>query len=265
LTPIQKIKLLLFKLFRTAYKKRLYRDINKNTELTLMGHLLKQTQLFFIDVGANRGEFIYVAEKNIAREKIWAIEPLPWFAEKLKALFGGITVINLGLSDSVGRATLYVPVKNEVPDDSLSSVNKPADSSFNTYEIALDTLDNLVQARGLKDPCFLKIDVEGHEFSVIAGAAHLISTRVQVMLVEIEERHHPGKKLSEMIADLEKKGFAAYYLHPQKRQLISFTEEPVVFQKEADLNTPFYVNNFWFFAKQFNPITVVASLNQTLS
>jgi len=261
----QQIKLLVFRLFRRLYKKRLFKDAGSQPEFLFLAAFLKLHPLFFIDVGANKGEFIYVAAKHLTPVKIWAFEPLPYFAAKLKALFRGITVFNLGLSEQNGQTTLYVPVKNNIPDDSLSSVNKPARGVFNTYAIELRTLDSLALEHGLKELCFLKIDVEGHEFSVLSGGANFIKNQVRAMLVEIEERHHIKKKLADMIGEIENSGFTCYYLHPEKKQLVLFSESPDVQQKEEDLNTPFYVNNFWFFAKQFNPKSVVASLNQTLS
>ncbi len=264
MSPIsQKIKLQLFKRFGKAYKKRLFRDTYNNAELRLLRYILKQKNLFFIDVGANKGEFVYVAESVIPKNKIWAFEPLPYFAQKLKALFNGITVFSIALSDKNSETTLYVPVKNGVPDDSLSSVNKPETGTYTSYEVILKTLDGVTQEKNLNEPTFLKIDVEGHEFSVLKGAESFIKNSVQIMLVEIEERHHKGRTLSEMTLQIENMGFVCYYLLPKNQQLASFTENPAVFQKKEDLNTPLYINNFWFFAKQMQPQSVVATINQT--
>jgi len=260
----EKIKLYLFRVFRTAYKKRLFRGTEHSAELTLVSLLLKEEKLFLIDVGANRGEFIYTAEKILPANKIWAFEPLPYFALKLKALFPGITVFNNALSDKEMQTTLYVPVNKGVPDDSLSSVIKPASGNFQSYEISCTTLDLVVEKNKLEANIFLKIDVEGHEFSVLAGAEKTLK-KTFAMLVEIEERHHTEKTLNQMINDVEDKGFVCYYLHPGKACLVRFSEQPQVFQKTEDLNTARYINNFWFFAKHSAFENVVSKLNRSIS
>jgi FkbM family methyltransferase len=260
----EKIKLNLFKLIGKTYKKRLFRETYNNTELRLLSRILGQKKLFFIDVGANKGEFIYVAESIIPLQKIWAFEPLPYFSEKLKVLFKGVQVFNFALSDKNSLTKLYLPVKNGIPDDSLSSVSKPEAGDYITYDINLKTLDEITREENLNEAAFLKIDVEGHEFSVLKGGERFIKNFVQIMLVEIEERHHKEKTLTRMITEIENSGFVCFYLHPQKKQLTRFTESSEVFQKKEDLNTTKYVNNFWFFAKQIQPESVVASLNQSI-
>ena len=261
---LEKIKLYLFRSFGKSYKKRLFRGTEHSLELNLVSFLLKEEKLFLIDVGANRGEFIHTAEKTLPENKIWAFEPLPYFALKLKALFPGITVFNNALSDKEMQTTLYVPVNKGVPDDSLSSVIKPATGNFQSYDISCTTLDLQVEKNKLEDNVFLKIDVEGHEFSVLAGAEKTLK-KTLAMLIEIEERHHKEKTLNEMINEVEKKDFVCYYLHPGKACLVRFSEHPEIFQKTEDLNTPRYINNFWFFAKQSGLDSVITGLNQSIA
>ncbi len=260
----QQIKLGYFRLFRNAYKKRLFARGADDTEFDLLQKVLKEQELFFLDVGANKGEFVYRAEKVVSPEKIMAFEPLPWFAQKLKVLFPKIRVITCALSDQRSITTLYLPLHNRVPDDSLASVSKPASGDFLTYEVALDTLDSIMEKHRIKEKSFLKIDVEGHEFAVLKGGDNFIRDHVRVMLVEIEERHHKGQNLTEMLSKVENMGFEAFYLHPRQKQLVSFREYPQVHQENKDLNTPFYINNFWFFAKQSGPKAVVATLNKDI-
>lgn len=51
------------------------------------------------------------------------------------------------------------------------------------------TLDAWVAAEGIERVAFIKMDVEGFEPSVIAGAQHLITRDLPSMLLEIEDRH----------------------------------------------------------------------------
>ncbi|HEX7415546.1 MAG TPA: FkbM family methyltransferase [Bacteroidia bacterium] len=261
---LEKIKLTIFKTLRKPYKNKLFKDNATNLELKFLSNLLEQEPLFFIDVGANKGEFLFTVEKVLAPSKIWAVEPLPYFAKKLKALFPKIKVFNLALSDREAQTTLYVPINNGISDDSLSSISKPA-GNFNSYTINCTTLDNLIENNFItNEKIFLKIDVEGHEFNLLQGAEKTIKNSVLVMLIEIEERHHKGKSLKEMIESIESKGFYCYHLNPQKTELVRFSAGSDDFQKKEDLNTRKYINNFWFFAKQFDHISVVSKLNTSM-
>lgn len=262
---IQKIKLALFRSFPGPYKKQLFRHSLRSPEFKLLTSLLKQQAWTFLDAGANKGEFLYVAEQVLPAGKIYAFEPLPWFGKKLKALFKDVTVFTLGLSNKASTATLYMPVAAGIPDDSLASVTKPEKGDFIEYAIELKTLDEVTGGQKINGPAFLKIDVEGHEFQVLEGGKNFIGAEVKAMFIEIEERHHAGSSLAQMIAGVEAMGFCCYYLHPQKNQLLSFTEAPEVFQKKEDLNTTRYVNNFWFFAKQSGLDSVITGLNQSIA
>jgi FkbM family methyltransferase len=261
----EKIKLTVFSVLRNSYKNKLFKDIDTNLELKFLSKLLAQEQLFFIDVGANRGEFIFTVEKVLPPSKIWAFEPLPYFAKKLKVLFPKISVFNLGLSGIETQTTLYVPILNGIPDDSLSSINKPTSGSFNSYIINCTTLDDVLEkGKVTSEKIFLKIDVEGHEINVLQGAEKAIKSAVLIMLIEIEERHHKEKSLEEMIETIQSKGFICYHLHPQKPALIRYSATTEVSQKKEDLNTRGYINNFWFFAKQFDHAGVVSKLNNSI-
>jgi FkbM family methyltransferase len=261
---LEAIKLNVFKVLKNPYKKKLFKDIEADIELMLLSELLAKEQLLFIDVGANRGEFIYIAKKVLSPSKIWAFEPLSYFAKKLKALFPEITVFNLGLSDIETPTTLYVPINNGIPDDSLSSVNKP-NGDFNSYKINCVTLDSIIEKNHVTDEkIILKIDVEGHELKVLKGAEKTINNLVLVMLIEIEERHHDGKSLKEMIENIESKGFGCYYLHPENPELVEYSANAKFFQRKEDINTRRYINNFWFFSKQIDYLTLVSKLNSSI-
>jgi FkbM family methyltransferase len=255
------LKLFLFRLFAGLYKKRLFRHSVQEPEMRMLTKLLASRSLHFIDVGANKGEFVHTAAGVLPPSRIRAIEPLPYFAKKLRALFPGVKVFNCVLSDHEGYTQFYLPLHNGVPDDSLASVNPPA-GECEIFDVAVRTLDALTGEQALAQKCFLKIDVEGHEFAVLKGGMNFIASWAEGMLIEIEERHHAGRRLAELIAPVCEMGFACYYLDPQTSQLLPFTGETAGFQDERDLNTPRYINNFWFFAKHLDVPAVVGTLNK---
>ena len=61
-----------------------------------------------------------------------------------------------------------------------------------TFEIKSKKLDNFTFSNRIS---FIKIDVEGHEMSVIKGAENTIKQYKPTLLVEIEEKHSKQKVL----------------------------------------------------------------------
>ena len=106
------------------------------------------------------------------------------------------------------------------------------------------SLDDYVADGTLGDVGFLKIDVEGHELSVLEGATKLLSTFQPNIVVEIEQRHHsfPVERIFEFIEDL---GYRVYFLERSSRRLI----ERSAFNSERHQPAPLhgsvsYVQNF---------------------
>lgn len=237
-----------FRVFRKSYAKKLFKDTENSTELKLVQKLLREKGLHFLDIGCNRGEFVYAALNAVNSHKIWAFEPLPYFSRKLKALFPKVKVFQLALSDENKKTVFYEPVNDGVADDSGSSLNRP-EGDFKRYEVLCKTLDAVTRENKFTEKTFLKIDVEGHEFEVMKGGKDFIAKYTEVMLVEIEERHHEGVKQEELIRKAEGDSFTCFYYHTGKARLVKFSEEAGVFQDEKDMNTDKYINNFWFFKK----------------
>ena len=113
------------------------------------------------------------------------------------------------------------------------------------------TLDQQVELRQLdsyhfEDVKFIKIDVEGHEGSVIEGAAETIRSMKPSMLIEIEQRHN-GTPVLEMFNKIMEFEFKGYFL--RKGKLVSVDE----FDLKRDQNPnnlgnskQEYINNFIF-------------------
>jgi FkbM family methyltransferase len=62
-------------------------------------------------------------------------------------------------------------------------------SSVTSERVSVRRLDDIDLGGGVG---FLKIDVEGHEEAVLAGASRTLKQSMPAVLVEVEERHHTG-------------------------------------------------------------------------
>ncbi|HEX7095394.1 MAG TPA: FkbM family methyltransferase, partial [Acidimicrobiales bacterium] len=65
----------------------------------------------------------------------------------------------------------------------------PAEHRVDELTVRTVRVDDL---EWLDDVGFVKVDVEGHELAVLRGAERLLRRDRPTLLVECEERHHPG-------------------------------------------------------------------------
>jgi FkbM family methyltransferase len=135
-----------------------------------------------IDVGANRGIYSY-ALARCARE-VHAFEPHPQLSSLVARLLRGrVTVHPCALSDRDGSAALRIPEGLRGTDWHLLGTleDAPGDRRQRRVEVEVRTLDGFA----FEDVGFLKIDVEGHELAVLAGARETIGRSRPSLLVEL--------------------------------------------------------------------------------
>lgn len=143
-----------------------------------------------VDAGANRGQWAR-ALLNIAESQIkcvYAFEPSRILAPQLQALNSSkIEVVNVALSNRTGSATLYA----SRPGSGSASLKlrdlrhrgRIHGSVRETVDIV--TLDEFAAERGIDRIDFLKMDVEGHELSVLHGARGLLKAcRIRALAFE---------------------------------------------------------------------------------
>jgi FkbM family methyltransferase len=138
-----------------------------------------------VDIGANKGTYSYFLAR-LARH-VYAFEPNPKMFRILKrGAASNVTASPLALASCCGAAELRVPRGRKGYSNqggSLSAVKVP--DNFAAVAVETRTLDDLA----LRDIGFIKIDVEGFEEQVLAGARETIERDRPTLLVEIEEAH----------------------------------------------------------------------------
>lgn len=127
----------------------------------------------FVDVGAHVGIYGVTACRALrAGRRALLLEPNPVARAQLERNLelNGVTVATVlpaAASDGPGTAVLHVPTS---PDASWSSLQGGRFAEGVPVEIETTTVDREVERLGLV-PSLIKIDVEGHELAVLAGAA----------------------------------------------------------------------------------------------
>jgi FkbM family methyltransferase len=150
-------------------------------ELALLGQLVPAGSTA-IDVGANRGYYAWALAGVAAT--VEAFEPNPVLARFAQTKLGSrVRLHEVALSDHEGVATLYVP--RRASGLSLHIIgnlgNVYAQDSVDQIQVRLATLDSY----GLENVGFIKIDVEGSEMEVLAGARETIRINRPIMLIEL--------------------------------------------------------------------------------
>jgi FkbM family methyltransferase len=138
----------------------------------------------FLDIGANVGLFSSVLSRvrNIASDvKFYAFEANPDTAERLDQTLSGtdVTIVNYAISDADGELQFC--------DGTTSAVFAPVQhaTQFNIESGRSVTCKRLDSLDITGNSLILKIDVEGHEMEVIAGAEKFFETnRVKAVFVD---------------------------------------------------------------------------------
>jgi FkbM family methyltransferase len=164
-------------------------DPARNGEYALLERLASRwpARPQLLDVGAHSGEWSRAASRVAPGAMIFALEPSPGpYAELAASAGAGIRPFRLGLSDVAGAQTLWMPTGKpalaSVHRRDLSQFGMAADAPVN---VQMTTLDEFCADQGLQHIEMLKLDVEGHELAVLAGAQTTLSAnRVDVIQLE---------------------------------------------------------------------------------
>lgn len=181
-------------------------------------HLLRPEDLF-CDVGANAGVYTVLAAGAVGCHAI-AIEPIPKTYDLLmqniyaNGISRRVDARNIGVGNIISRLHFT---------STLWSYNHVVDNpGENTIEVDVLPLDLIIKGAALSA---IKIDVEGFEAQVVAGATETFSDpSLQAIVIEIWEGHlaRYNSTLAEILTALKKSGFSGPYWHdPKNHELIT--------------------------------------------
>lgn len=235
----EKIKRALFSP-RQELKRVIKRELRKGEpELRLLPTLVDPARAA-VDVGANRG--VWTHQMAALCPTVYAFEPNPkMFAILDAARPANVVARQMALSDRAGSADLNVPRSARGYSNQHASLENSwiAGKTFGVVKVETARLDALDLA-----PCgFIKIDVEGHEAAVIAGAAGIIARDRPTLLVELEERHS-SVRIEQSIADILALGYDALVFKGGALRGIEAFDPDV--DHRAAVETDGYIFNFVF-------------------
>jgi FkbM family methyltransferase len=170
-----------------------------------------------VDVGAHRGQFATFARERFPQASIICLEPLPEPRRVLGSVLNGdgrVRVYELAASNrSEERVEMHVSRLDD--SSSLQPIGPRQVAAFPGTEEAGSTwvrttrLDALLEGSDLIAPALLKIDVQGHEYEALEGAAGILSRFEQVVAeVSFAELYEGQKLAGDVTALLHDSGFA---------------------------------------------------------
>ncbi len=177
--------------------------------------LLKQTHLAhlaklgrFVDVGANIGLYSLAFSDRFA--STLAVEANPQTFLVLRAnlalrTIGSVTPICVGASNKPGEAQLHVPINGNLGWATLDEAHHTVPTK--ALPISIRRLDDIMEENEGPAIVLLKIDVEGHEQSVLEGAEKTLRNDGPIVLFEVlgEEA---GRASARLLQDC---GYAFFY------------------------------------------------------
>lgn len=208
-----------------------------------------------VDVGASWGLFSYHLARLVGRDgAVLSYEPHPVNApvlEQLARARPNVCFRPVAVSDLNGTADLQVPVFGSRHVTAQSSLAHGFDGQrgVRVEKVTVPTvrLDDEVGGRRVD---LVKIDVEGHELSVLRGAAETLREYLPTLLIEIEQRHLDCP-IKDVFAEIGDMGYALYFIDgPALRPISDFdVEKHQLSSVSEEVFTPFsmpegYVHNF---------------------
>jgi FkbM family methyltransferase len=162
-----------------------------------------------------------------------------------------VRVHEVALSDHEGQAALFIPTGEAGLVHGLASIEPQPDLLAKpgiATSVPTARLDDVIQ----EDVAFVKIDVEGHELSVLNGATELLERSQPVFLVEAEDRHR-ARATQSVFEFFRDRSYSGFFL--EDGDVLSVEHFDAEIFQDADSLLPnggrkqgrSYVNNFFFF------------------
>lgn len=149
------------------------------------------------DVGANVGDYSLLVNSFIPSAQIYAFEPAALVYQQLATRLSSVAngksfqAFNFGFSDEEKTVELHSYTVEGQAVSLISSIDRRLPTQvvqvevIDTERILVRTLDSFCESEGIERIDFLKLDVEGHEVAVLAGARRMLE-RGAISMIQFE-------------------------------------------------------------------------------
>jgi len=200
-------------------------------EFALLDKLL-MPGMVVVDAGANEGIYTVFASQRVGNTgSVWAFEPSKREFERLEAnvrlnQFTNVHSFCLALADENAAADLSIAEDEHAGHNTLGQFVYAETQLSGRESVPLRRLDSFLQENALERLDFLKLDVEGAEMRVLAGAREALSRFRPLILLEANEPSlkAQGSSREEMIRFLESQAYRLYLFDPGTGLPVSASE-----------------------------------------
>lgn len=174
-------------------------------ESSILPRLLRADD-FAVDIGANHGWYSLLMGTAVGvGGRVWAVEPVPAMLAELRANLAAnpglpVEVQPIALGAEPGEVELHLFEGLVHGHASISTLGR---DDYVVHKAAMDTLDRLIGEDPA--PAFVKVDAEGAERSVLAGAAATLASDdppIWMLEVNLETSVAFGYRPPDLISDL---------------------------------------------------------------
>lgn len=162
------------------------------------------------DVGANTGVYSLVATARAPGARVFAFEPHPGNAARLRRNLllndaANVELVELALGDAEGVLPIHIPADQRISASASADVSFAeafSPTEYKKHPVPQTTLDAFAAERHLQRIDLIKIDVESYELAVLRGAERALSLYRPIVLCEVVDwdvlaRHRPRIRASE--------------------------------------------------------------------
>lgn len=195
-------------------------------ELYLEKYLDKDKSITLVDAGAHRGDFVDQIKKHYKIDKAILIEPIPDLAQFLKSKYSddNIDVYQNALTEKdyesidfqineYQETSSILPFKSELKE--LANVNT---RMAKKETVVTRTLDSIIHKAKLNSIDLIKIDVQGAEHLVLAGATNTVMSTKYIWIELSFKPLYIGSSVFHNIYSLmEQNGFVLLEISPGHR------------------------------------------------
>ena len=205
-----------------------------------------------VDVGANKGSYVWALSRAVSQGRVVAFEPQPALAAALRddcwaTGLKNVQVEHAAVSQRSGRMVLAIP------GNKLGSPGASLEESVRTrkgassIEVNVTSLDEYFASEQARVGA-IKIDVEGHELAVLRGAAEIIRRDRPLIVCECEARNVAGGRVEALFDWFSALKFEGQFVHRQRLRPVSEFTPDVHQSREGKRywDRPDYCNNFIF-------------------
>lgn len=198
----------------------LYAGLHEFEDMAFVLHALRQDDVF-VDIGANIGSYTILAGVAVGA-KCMTVEPIP---ATFKHLLDNVNLndardriecFNIGIGSKAGNLLF------SSSQDTTNHVLALQEEKDNSINVPVKTLDSLLEGHL---PQIIKIDVEGWETEVMAGANRTLSIDAPLAIILELGGSRYGFKPEKLHSQLLDYGFTTAFYKPFERKLIALEDK----------------------------------------